>query len=152
MVDLELFPLYGGEYSLDTIRCKPKMAAYKIFVVDDDESMCKIMSAWLSAAGHMVKYDTAASTALPQLAAFEPDAILVDLMMSEVDGLELISELRARDELANAAIIMVSARTNDLWFERAEDAGADGYLTKPLDQSSFVEKVGAIVAARQSAS
>ena len=128
------------------------MAAYKIFVVDDDEAMCQIMTAWLSQAGHTVKYDTVASTALPQLASFEPDAVLVDLMMSQVDGLELIREMRTKKSTANAAIVMVSARTNDLWFDRAREAGADDYLTKPLEQTSFVEKIESVIAARHGTS
>jgi two-component system, OmpR family, phosphate regulon response regulator PhoB len=124
------------------------MSAYNIFIVDDDPQMCAVMSAWLTMAGHTVESDTAGSTALPRIATLEPDAVLVDLMMSEVDGLEMISELRAKKSGANAAIIMVSARTDELWFDKARKAGADDYLTKPLEQASFVEKIESTIAAK----
>ena len=124
------------------------MSAYNIFIVDDDPQMCAIMTAWLAKAGHSVESDTAGSTALSKIRSFEPNAILVDLMMAEVDGLELIAELRARPELEDAAILMVSARTDQLWFDRARDAGADDYLTKPLVQSDFIDKVQTAIATK----
>ena len=110
--------------------------------------MCQVMTIWLTMAGHVVESDTAGSTALPKIAAFDVDAILVDLMMAEVNGLELIEELRSNKSTAKAAIIMVSVRTYGMWFDRAHDAGADDYLTKPLEQASFVAKVESIIAAK----
>jgi len=126
------------------------MPAYKIFIVDDDPQMCAIMTAWLTAAGHDVASDTAGSTALPQIGIQEPDAVLVDLMMAEVNGLEMIAELRGKKTSENAAIIMVSARTDGMWFDKASEAGADDYLTKPLEQKSFVENIERIIASKVS--
>ena len=125
------------------------MATYNIFIVDDDPHMCAVMTAWLTTAGHTVESDTVGSTALPRIASMEPDAILVDLMMAEVDGLEMISELRAKKTSANSVIIMVSARTDKMWFERAKDAGADGYLTKPLEKSSFVKEIQSAITGKR---
>ena len=124
------------------------MTAYNIFIVDDDPHMCAIMTAWLVDAGHTVESDTAGSTALPRIAVLEPDAILVDLMMAEVDGLEMISELRSKASSACSAVILVPARTDDMCFNRRAEAGADDYLTKPLEQTSFVEKIQAAIAAK----
>ncbi len=117
-----------------------------IFIVDDDPSMIAIMSAWLEASGHQVASDTIASTAIPQIETLRPDAILVDLMMAEVDGLELLNELRGRPTCANAAILMITTRTDELWRQKALDAGADGFLGKPLDQIEFVERVEEVIA------
>jgi len=127
------------------------MPSYNIFVVDDDQQMVDIMSVWLTMAGHDVAADTAASTALPQIATRRPDAILVDLMMAEVDGLELIGELRSRPETKSSAIIMVSARTDDLWTKRALAAGADGFVHKPLEQDTFVSTVERIIESKLAA-
>jgi len=127
------------------------MPKYRIFLVDDDQQMLDIMSLWLMAAGHDVGSDTAGSTALPQIMQRKPDALLLDLMMAEVNGLELLSELRSRPETANAAVIMVSGRTDDLWVKRAGEMGADGFIHKPLEQETFVAQVEAFIEAKKAA-
>ena len=120
--------------------------ARTIFIVDDDPAMISIMSAWLELAGHEVASDTIASTAIPQIETMRPDAILVDLMMAEVDGLELLAELRSRSAGTDAAILMITARTDEIWRQRALKAGADGFLAKPLAQVEFVERVEEVIA------
>lgn len=125
------------------------MPNYSVFIVDDDPQMVEIMSLWLAAEGHDVASDTAGSTALPQIAVRKPEAVLVDLMMAEVDGLELIGELRARPASKNSAIIMVSARTDELWSKRALETGADGFIHKPLQREDFVRQVEAFIEAKK---
>jgi CheY-like chemotaxis protein len=125
------------------------MPNYNIFIVDDDPQMVELMSAWLMAEGHSVASDTAGSTALPQIALQKPDAVLVDLMMAQVNGLELVGELRSRPESRDAAIVMVSARTDGLWADRALEAGADGFIHKPLTREEFVLKVSEFIEAKK---
>jgi len=125
------------------------MPNYNIFIVDDDPQMLEIMSTWLIAEGHDVASDTAGSTALPQIALLKPDAVLVDLMMAEVNGLELVDELRSRPESKDAAVVMVSARTDGLWADRALEAGADGFIHKPLKREEFVLKVSEFIEAKK---
>ncbi len=127
------------------------MPKYDVFLVDDDRAMLDVMSLWLMTAGHNVASDTAGSTALPQIMQKKPDALLLDLMMAEVNGLEMIAELRARPETAKAAIIMVSGRTDEIWVKRAIDMGADGFIHKPLKQETFVVQVEALIEAKKAA-
>ncbi len=127
------------------------MPKYDVFLVDDDQAMLDVMSLWLMTAGHNVASDTAGSTALPQIMQKKPDALLLDLMMAEVNGLEMIAELRARPETAKAAIIMVSGRTDEIWVKRAIDMGADGFIHKPLKQETFVLQVEALIEAKKAA-
>ena len=71
--------------------------------------------------------------------------ILVDLVMAEMDGIELVKQLRARSELAKAKIIMVTSKDHDHWRQKANDAGVDGFITKPVDQTRFASDVEAII-------
>jgi Response regulators consisting of a CheY-like receiver domain and a winged-helix DNA-binding domain len=117
----------------------------KFFVIDDDPDMIELVTALLEAAGHSVSSSLAGTDAIPRIASRIPDCVLTDLMMAELDGLQLCRELRARADLSGIRIVIVSARTHDYWRERAREAGADGYVTKPLDPAAFVGQVVDII-------
>ncbi|MBT3358886.1 MAG: response regulator [Rhodospirillales bacterium] len=119
--------------------------ALKVFIVDDDETIIEFMSLMLETAGYDVSSSMAGAEALPQIVAQKPDCILTDLMMAELDGLQLCQEIRGRSLSPNPVVIVVSARDHPYWMERAREAGADGYLTKPLAVETFVEKIEAIM-------
>lgn len=118
-----------------------------IFIVDDDNEIIEVMTTLLQGAGHTVSSSVSGITAFSQILAAKPDCVLVDLMMSALDGLELCKEICARKALNRAALIIVSARQEEHWRERARDAGAADYISKPLDLESFAAQVEEIVAA-----
>ncbi|MCG8510579.1 MAG: response regulator [Rhodospirillales bacterium] len=115
--------------------------AHTIFIVDDDPDMIEIMTLILESHGHRVGSSLAGTDAIPKIAAQKPDCVLTDLMMAELDGLHLCAELRARKDLGNMTIIVVSARDHPYWQERAREFGADGYIVKPLDPKTFAATV-----------
>jgi two-component system, OmpR family, alkaline phosphatase synthesis response regulator PhoP len=118
----------------------------KVYIVDDDPDMIEIMTLLLDAAGHRVSSSVAGATAIPEIVDFKPDILLTDLVMAELDGLELCHELRENKGLLAMNIVFVSAKTDEFWRERASDAGALGYIPKPIDSDTFVETVEALVA------
>ncbi|MBT3307449.1 MAG: response regulator [Alphaproteobacteria bacterium] len=118
----------------------------KFYLVDDDSDFVDVMTALLEAAGHTVFADIAALPAISRIVTKRPDCIITDMMMSEMNGLELCAELRRRDELKNTVIIMVSAKIDDHWRNRANEAGADGFVDKPLNVETFVGQVEEIIA------
>ena len=113
----------------------------KFYVVDDDQDLVQLMSLFLQKDGHKVMSNTSAILAIPEILSFRPDCVLTDLMMSEMDGLEFCRELRSRPELSKTKIIMVSVWSEDVWASRAVDSGADGFMTKPLNEETFVSNV-----------
>ena len=122
----------------------------KFYIVDDDADIIAFMTLLLETAGHKVSSSIAGATALPEIKAKRPDCVLTDLVMAEMDGLDLCRELRKLPELSGLKIIFVSARANEYWRNHAHDAGADGYLGKPLDAKTFVEQVENIIEGRNS--
>jgi two-component system, OmpR family, alkaline phosphatase synthesis response regulator PhoP len=120
----------------------------RIFLVDDDQDIIDIMSVLLEGAGHSVKSEVAGAYAISAIEREKPDCVVTDLMMAELDGLELCKELRGRGKLEGMTIIFVSAQTAEYWQNRAREAGADGYITKPLRVREFVGQVEGIVAGR----
>ncbi|MFO0838741.1 MAG: SpoIIE family protein phosphatase [Phycisphaerae bacterium] len=108
-------------------------AAGRILVVDDNESNRDLLSRRLSRAGHLV--DTAADggEALARVAAVRYDVILLDVMMPGIDGFEVLARLRTRHAPADLPVIMATARDQRDDVLRALEAGANDYVTKPLD-------------------
>jgi CheY-like chemotaxis protein len=100
----------------------------------------------LTDGGFKVASNTVASTAISRVKAQIPDFVLIDLQMEEMDGLELCEELRSYRPLDNTKIIMVSAHTGEVWKQKANEAGADGYIEKPIDQTTLAETIKGILA------
>ncbi len=117
----------------------------KVYIIDDDWDMINYFTVLLESAGHQVYSGVSGVSNLPKIVARKPDAILVDLVMAEMDGLELVGQLRAKKELAASKIIMVTSKDHDHWRKQAADAGVDGYITKPVDEATFASQVEAIV-------
>jgi len=65
--------------------------------------------------------------------------------MAEMDGLELCQELRKMNELRATKKIFVSSHSDELWKERSAEAGADGYITKPIDATTLAQTIESIV-------
>lgn len=116
----------------------------KIYIVDDDWDLIGYVTALLEAAGHEVFSGVSGVSNLPKIVARKPDVILVDLVMAEMDGIELVRQLRAKKELAAAKIIMLTSKDHGHWRQQAEQAGVDGYITKPVDEATFASNVEAI--------
>lgn len=113
----------------------------KIILIDDDPDIIEIMRVLLAEAGHEVTTYPAGANALSGIRKKRPDVVLTDLMMAEMDGLELCREVRADASLNDTKLIVVSARTDAYWKKRARDAGAMGYIEKPVDPATIARDV-----------
>ena len=104
----------------------------RILVVDDVPDIADMLSLLLEGDGHRVETAGDADTALQHAAGFQPNVVLLDVGLPNVDGLTVAKKLRERMEAA-MVIIGVSgwARPEDV--EQARNAGFDHYLTKPVD-------------------
>ena len=117
----------------------------KFFVVDDDQIIVTLVTRILEAKGHEVASTTDSTTALERMLAERPDCLLVDLMMPEVDGFELVRRVKAHPDLSDVRIVVVSSKTYEFDRKRAFDAGAEGYITKPFDADAFLDEVEALL-------
>ena len=120
----------------------------KISIVDDDADTRAFMTLLLEAAGHKVSSSVAGATALPGIKAKRPARVPTDPVMAWMVGLDLSRELSKMPEFSGPKIIFVSARANNYWRNQAREAGADGYLGKPLDPDTFVRQVETIARGR----
>jgi DNA-binding response OmpR family regulator len=117
----------------------------RILVVDDNETNRDILEARLTANGYEVLHAGDGEQALAMTAQHRPDLILLDIMMPKVDGIEVCRRIKADAELAITPIILVTAKADSKDVVEGLDAGADEYLTKPIDQTALVARVKALL-------
>ena len=115
------------------------------YFVDDDPDMIGFVTTHLEAAGHMVASNTVSADTLPEILSVKPDCVLLDMMMPGMDGLEMCKALRDRKDLDRTKIIVVSGKTYEFDRKRAFEFGANGYITKPLKEKTFVSDVERIL-------
>ncbi len=118
----------------------------KITIIDDDPDIVEIISLLLSEAGHDVTTSPAGVNAISIIRKKNPELVITDLVMAEMDGLELCREIRGDKTLNQTKLIMVSARTDNIWKDKAREAGANGYIEKPIDAATFVHDVEMLTA------
>ena len=114
---------------------------YEFYIVDDDRISINLMTRYLEKEGQTVSGNTSSGKALPEIKAQRPDCVILDLMMPEIDGLELISSLRSERSLDATKIVVVTAKPYEFDRKRAFSFGADGYIVKPVNPKTFVTQL-----------
>ena len=118
--------------------------AISFFVIDDDFQMIELLSALLKDRGHQVSAYTSSTVAMNEIESIRPDCLITDLVMGDMDGLELVRELRSKPIHRDMKIVMVTSKTKDLWRNKAYKVGVDNFITKPVDTITFVSEIEAI--------
>jgi class 3 adenylate cyclase len=113
----------------------------RILVVDDNPANVDILRARLAAHGYEVVTAADGEEALAVVRDAQPDLILLDVMMPKKDGIEVCRELRADAAFPFVPIILVTAKGDSADVVAGLGAGADEYLTKPVDQAALVARV-----------
>ena len=113
----------------------------RILVVDDSETNRDILNARLTSQGYEVVQAADGEQALAVARAQLPDLILLDVMMPKLSGIEVCRQLKADAALPYTPIILVTAKSDTKDVVAGLDAGAEEYLTKPIDQAALVARV-----------
>ena len=114
-----------------------------VLVVDDEPAQRALLSYNLEAAGFRVATASDGEEALLLVAEESPDVILLDWMLPRVSGIEVCRQLKAQRGAQDAAIIMVSARSDESDRVRGLETGADDYITKPYSVNELLARVRA---------
>src|SRR5215813_11490679 len=113
----------------------------RILIVDDNETNRCILVARLGAEGYETREAEDGERALAAAREDAPDVVLLDVMMPKIDGFEVCRRLKSDPALGFVPIIMVTARADSKDVVTGLNAGADEYLTKPIDQTALVARV-----------
>jgi two-component system, OmpR family, phosphate regulon response regulator PhoB len=117
----------------------------RILVVDDEPDITALVAYHLARAGYRVKTAATGPEALEAVQAEPPDLIVLDLMLPGRSGLEVLAELRRRDETRDVGVILLTARREEVDRVRGLAEGADDYLTKPFSPEELVLRVKAVL-------
>ena len=115
----------------------------KILIVEDEESIADLERDYLELSGFQVEIENTGDVGLKRAVNEDFDLIILDLMLTEVDGFEICKKIR---EVKNTPVIMVSAKKDDIDKIRGLGLGADDYMTKPFSPSELVARVKAHLA------
>lgn len=116
-----------------------------IYIVEDDKNIREIESFALRNVGYQVEDFECAKDFYARLMEKTPDLILLDVMLPDEDGLEIVKKLRAKQETRQIPIIMVTAKTTELDKVKGLDIGADDYMTKPFGIMELISRVKALL-------
>lgn len=105
----------------------------KVLIVDDDSYVCATMEALLKNEGHELIFAASGAEGQAKALAERPDVILLDVMMPEMDGYEVCRRLKADPATAAIPVLLVTALTERKERLKGIEAGANDYLTKPID-------------------
>lgn len=109
------------------------MDAKKIFIVDDDEALLVSLKKLLTELGFEVGVTTNPKDAFLNIKIFQPDLILLDLLMPRLSGYEVLEFLNNDEETKGTPVIVVSALIKEVDKKRAYRLGVVSYITKPYD-------------------
>src|ERR1700736_1091128 len=105
----------------------------RILVVDDNEVNVELLVAMLASEDYVVSTATDGFEALAKIAAEKPDIVLLEVLMPGIDGFEVCRRIKADPAMADIPVIMLTALSDVDFLVRGFEAGADDFLTKPVD-------------------
>ncbi len=114
----------------------------KIMIVDDDPNIVELIDIYLKKEGYETDKHLSGVTALDRFDAAEPDLILLDIMLPEIDGYDVCTEIRKKSDVP---IIMITAKGETFDKVLGLELGADDYLVKPFEAAELLARVKAVL-------
>ncbi len=118
------------------------MANEKILVVDDDVNICELLRLYLEKEGYTVDITNDGESAVREFSEFQPDLMLLDIMLPKLDGWQVCREVR---KFSDKPIIMLTAKGETFDKVLGLELGADDYVVKPFDAKEVIARVKAVL-------
>ncbi len=118
------------------------MAENRILIVDDDKNICELVRLYLEKDGYMTDIAYDGRQALDIFIANPPMAVILDIMLPVVDGIEVLKEIR---RMGNIPVIMLTAKGETFDKVLGLELGADDYIVKPFEPKELVARVKAVM-------
>ncbi|MDY6898525.1 MAG: response regulator, partial [Cyanobacteriota bacterium] len=125
------------------------MSEFSILVIDDEPDNFDVIETLLSKQDYQLYYAPSGQEALLNLDTFEPDLILLDVMMPEMDGIEVCQRIKAIPQWEVVPIIVVTALTTKKDLAQCLSAGADDYISKPINSLELKARIKSMLRIRK---
>ncbi len=120
----------------------------RVLIADDNHQNCELLDAYLSQEGYDIEMVYDGQQTLDRVALSQPDLILLDIMMPRMSGYEVCERLKRDKATRDIPIIMVTALAEMGDIEKAVNAGADDFLTKPVNKLELTTRVRSLLRVR----
>ena len=120
---------------------RARAALPSVLIVDDALSVRNSLQQLIADAGFRAETARDGIEAIDAMRVFKPDVLLTDLEMPNMNGVELTSHVRGREDLRGLPIIMITSRSQDKHRQLAENAGVDVYITKPYNDGDLIQTI-----------
>ena len=114
---------------------------FKILAIDDDKDILLLLKYNLESEGYYVETASSGKKGISIAQKINPNLMLVDIMMPEMDGIQTCIKLREIDNIKSSYILFLTARTEEYSEVAAFDAGADDYITKPIKPRALLSRI-----------
>lgn len=116
-----------------------------IFCVEDDTNIRELIEYTLTSTGFEVKTFDCGQLFYEAIKAQKPSLVLLDIMLPDADGIEILKSIRQSQELADVPVIMLTAKSERMDKIKGLDSGADDYITKPFDILELISRIKAVL-------
>lgn len=113
----------------------------RVLIVDDEPVNQELLEAFLIGCDYDLDFAADGAEALEKVKSFEPDLILLDVMMPKTSGFEVCEQIKGNPETAGIMVLMVTALGELGDVERAVKVGCDDYLSKPVNKAELLKRV-----------
>jgi DNA-binding response OmpR family regulator len=121
------------------------MPRKKILIVDDELSILVPLQFLLEKEGYAAKLAQSGKEAIEKISEIQPDLILLDIMLPDLDGYEIYEMIRQRSEWASIRIIFLTAKNREADMTKGLAMGADAYITKPFSNKELVRMISELI-------
>jgi DNA-binding response OmpR family regulator len=121
------------------------MPRKKILIVDDELSILVPLQFLMEKEGYAAKLAQSGKEAIEKISEIQPDLILLDIMLPDLDGYEIYEMIRQRSEWASIRIIFLTAKNREADMTKGLAMGADAYITKPFSNKELVRMISELI-------
>ena len=125
------------------------MSKGKLLIVDDDKDFITAVAARLESRGFTMTKAFDGKEGLEKVYAEKPDAIILDVMMPEMNGFEVCKKLKTDEKYKDIPVVMLTARSSPEDVKFAKEMGADAYFVKPFELDMLLYELNALLRAKK---
>jgi DNA-binding response OmpR family regulator len=122
------------------------MTGCKVLIAEDESHIVESLSFILAREGYEVSSAGDGETAFSSLSACLPDLMILDIMLPRMNGFEVLRRVRADPDLRGLPVILLTAKGQAQDRQRADEIGADAFITKPFSNREVIDRVRALMA------
>ncbi|MEM8956438.1 MAG: response regulator [Pseudomonadota bacterium] len=120
---------------------------HHVLLIEDEPNIIEAIRFILSRDGWQVSCHSDGATAVDTVARLEPDVVVLDVMLPNRNGFDILRELRAQEATARLPVLMLTAKGQAKDRERAEDLGVSAFMTKPFANAEVIDRLRSLVEA-----